>query len=180
MQISSERLSSHLTLMEKSALLLLSGANAAPIHGKTAYQKEFLFIAENDERIKDAASFEPYLYGPHSEPAENALDVLISYGLAEELEGYFQLTERGKEIASIIKENSNDIDIEDIEDVKEFLNDVELDEILLVVYVLHPTLTTESTIKNRVFKKRLSLATSLYMKDKVGIEMAALLAGMSI
>lgn len=179
MQISREKLLTRLSLMEKSVVLLLNGADAAPIHGKTAYQKELFFVSNYDEKIGNAADFEPYLYGPHSEVAENAISTLISYGLAKEQDGYYFLTEEGKQIASILREK-RDIDVDEIEDVKEFLNDMTREEIILFTYVNHPEYTDESQIRDKILKKRIPIAISLYKKGKVDLEMAAYLAGVSI
>lgn len=180
MKITPEKIISHLSLMDKSALILLSEADDEPIHGKTSYEKELFFIADNDENIKYVADFEPYLFGPHSEPAENSLTILKSYGLVKEYDGYYSLTELGKEISLKIKENPQGIDVDDIRDVKELLNDMSLDEIILFTYVLHPEYTDESKIKEKILKKRIPLSISLYKRGKIGLEMSAKLAGISI
>ncbi len=180
MQITPKKILDNLSLMDKSALILFSEANADPIYGRTAYEKELFFIAENNEDIKDAAEFEPYLYGPHSDSAENSLSNLISYGLVRESNGFYSITESGKEISSMIKDDPQGIDVEHIDEIKKVLNNFSTDEILLFTYVLHPEYTSESIKKDTILRKRIPVSVSLYKNGKVGLEMAAHLAGLNI
>lgn len=180
MQISEDELISYLSKIEMNALFLLSGADNAPIPGDTAYQKEFFFIVNNDEELRDDADFEAYYYGPYSEPAEEAMEHLIAYGLAKKENGNFNITEKGKKIVNILKKNHFDIDIELIDEIKKFLNDLTSDERILFTYVLNPDYTTESKIRETVLSKRLALANNMYKKGKIDLEMAAHLSGLPI
>lgn len=167
-----------LSRLERASLLLLSEHSGSAVSGKTAYQKELFFIANYDEKIGDEAVFEPYEYGPYSEPAENSVNNLVDYGLVVcDKNGIYSLTEEGKEIVSLIKEKA-DIDVEEIADVKEFFDGLKTDEFILFTYVLYPEYTSESAIKERVMNKRIPISISLYKKGKVGLEMAAHLSGL--
>ena len=180
MEISAKRILSHLNTLQRSALLLFDSGNQSPINGLTSYQKQIFFIANYDPKVGDEADFEPYHYGPFSQPAETALDNLISYGLVKKSAGdSYSLTQQGKELISYLK-NDNEFDLEQIEDVKDLFSGMTEDEFILFTYVLHPDYTTESKIKTRVLAKRIPLASSLYKKGKVGLEMAAFLAGLSM
>ena len=180
MQISEDELISCLSNLERNALFLLSGAGDAPIPGGTAYQKEFFFIVKNDDELRDDADFEPYLYGPYSEPAEEAMNHLISYGLAKYDGDTFSITEYGKIIVEVLMKNPRNADIALIDEIKRFLNDLTSDERILFTYVLNPEYTTESKIRAGVLAKRLHLASNMYKKGKVDLEMAAHLSGLSM
>jgi len=176
MHLSDDELISYLTKLEISALFLLSGAGNSPIPNETAYQKEFFFITNNDDELCDDADFEPYYFGPYSEPAEVALNRLISYGLGEKKGDSYYITARGKKIVDVLKSKNPNTDFEIFDDIKDFLNDLTHDERILVTYVLHPDYITESKIRNKVLLERFQLARSMYQKGKVGLEMAAHLA----
>ncbi|MDR2855872.1 MAG: hypothetical protein LBV40_06970 [Methanomicrobiales archaeon] len=180
MQISDDELISYLSKLEISALFLLSGANAAPIPNETAYQKELFFIANNDEELCDDADFEPYYYGPYSEPAKIALEHLISYGLGEKKGNSYYITAYGKKIVQLLKNKNLNADLEIFDEIKDFLNDLTHHERILVTYVINPDYTTESQIRNKILSERVQLAHNMYQKGKVGLEMAAHLAGISM
>ncbi|MEI7857826.1 MAG: hypothetical protein WCH85_10025, partial [Methanomicrobiales archaeon] len=63
---------------------------------------------------------------------------------------------------------------------KEFLNDLSRDEILLFVYVSYPDFMEKSAVCERVIRKRIPTAISLYKKEKVSLEKAAFLAGLPV
>ncbi|MDO9522843.1 MAG: hypothetical protein Q7J08_03920 [Methanocorpusculum sp.] len=180
MQTTNDEIISYLDKLERSALFLLSGANNSPIPGDTAYQKELFLIANYDEELNTVADFQAYNFGPFSEPGETAMENLIVYGLAEKIDEKYLLTKRGKEIADLLKNEDTDVDLDEIEDVKIFLNDMTHDERILFTYILHPDYTSESKIREKVLAKRIPLSISLYKKGKVGLEMAAHLAGISM
>ena len=71
-----------------------------------------------------------------------------------------------------------DEQIEAIQGYKEFLNDLSRDEILLFFYVSYPDFTEKSAVYERVTRKRIPAAISLYNKEKVSLEKAAFLAGL--
>jgi predicted HTH domain antitoxin len=70
--------------------------------------------------------------------------------------------------------------IEAILDYKEFLNDLTQDELLLFTYVSYPEFKAESAVYDRVIRKRIPIAVSLYKKGKVSLEKAAFLAGLPV
>jgi len=184
MEFSDEDILDSLTRLDQAALILLSEHSATPIDGKTAYQKQLFFISKYDELIGDEAAFDSDNFGPMSEVADNKLDNLIALGMVEMSPSsnnthILSLTERGKKIAELVKKETQ-VDIEEIADIKEFFNDLTLDEFILFTYVLYPDYTKESKIKDRVLGKRIKLSISLYKKGKVDLEMAAHLSDLSM
>ncbi|HNW81239.1 MAG TPA: UPF0175 family protein, partial [Methanoregulaceae archaeon] len=61
-----------------------------------------------------------------------------------------------------------------------FLNDLSRDEILLFSYVSYPDFIEKSAVYERVIRKRIPAAISLYEKEKVSLEKAAFLAGLPV
>ena len=180
MQLSDTELISYLSKIERTALLLLSGANNAPIPNETAYQKEIFFIAKNDEELFDDADFEAYYYGPYSEPASIAMQHLLSYGLSEKKGDSYSITAYGKKIVHILKSQNRSDDLEIFDDIKDFFNDMTYNERILITYILDPDYTTESKIRNKILLERFQLACNMYQKGKVSLEMAAHLADISM
>ena len=92
----------------------------------------------------------------------------------------FILTKLGKEIALDIKKslptNENDL----VEEVKEFLNDMSKDELLLFIYISYPNMTDDAVEFKKILPRRKDIAIGLYRKDKVSVGKAAELAGISV
>ena len=67
---------------------------------------------------------------------------------------------------------------EAIDDFKEFLNDLSVDDLLLFVYVTYPEYAHESRRLRKIQQRRAPLSASLYRE--VSLEKAVFLAGMNI
>lgn len=174
------KIADNLTDLDVTILNLLASLNNSPIKGKVLFQKEVFLIAKFDEEMWNDADYVPHFYGPYSEPVENSANNLIALGLIKEKDNAYLLTENGlKILQDFNKEKPNAIK-EAIEDFKEFLNDLTNDELLLFIYVSYPEFAKESTVKEKVLSNRIKNAKSLYIKDKISLEKAAFLSGLSI
>lgn len=159
--------------------LLHAGGNSA-VRGDVIFQKELFLIGNCIERIGDEADFVPHLFGPYSESAEVALDGLVSLGLVRRSEGGYTLTPEGMSAWEKVCSAFPPEESEAIDDFKEFLNDLSVDEVLLFVYVTYPEYARESARRRKILQRRATLSASLYRKGKVSLEKAAFLAGMNI
>lgn len=168
-----------LTESQKSILLLLSSKNHEPIKGKTWFQKEVFLMAKNIPELEDDTSFEADFYGPYSENAEEELEDLKLEGMvSSDKTEKIRITEEGiKLVKRLEKETSKDRLIL-IEEIKEFLNDLSLDELLVFIYYTYEDMTTESYIKEKLEKIRVEIAKRLFLKKKVSLEKASELAGL--
>lgn len=165
--------------VQKVILSLLYSKDSEPIKGATWFQKELFLIAKNFEDIQEDLAFDAYLFGPDSEVAEDELSELKKRKLVE-LEGKkIKLTKDGKIIAK--ETYQEDLKKKQIIDrVKEFLNDLSLDELLAFIYFTYPEMTLESTFFQDIKHKRIPVAISLVRKAKISAEKGAEIAGLSI
>ncbi|MFA4825132.1 MAG: hypothetical protein WC593_08230 [Methanoregula sp.] len=180
MEISIEYIVEDLNDLNLVILQLLHAGNNAPLKGEVAFQKEMFLIADYIEKIGELAKFIPHTFGPYSEAAENGMRNLKSRGLVEEKYHEYYLTPHGVAALSKAKSAFTAEQIEVIQDYKEFLNDLSRDEILLFVYVSYPDFIEKSAVYERVIRKRIPTAISLYKKEKASLEKAAFLAGIPV
>jgi uncharacterized protein YwgA len=166
--------------LELLILALLCVENKKGIKGKLFLQKEIFLIVNFIKEMKSRADFIAHVYGPYSESVEYAMENLLSYRLVEKIKGVYVITQSGFKVFEELRNRLSDDKIEAIEDLKVFLNDLSQKELLVFIYCSFPEFTGESRIKEEVFKERLPAAISLYSKNKVSLEKAALLAGMPL
>lgn len=180
MEFSIEDIVEDLTDLDLAILQLLHADRNEPLKGKVAFQKEMFLIADYIENIRRQAEFIPHIFGAYSEAAENEMGNLRSLGLVKEKDHEYRITPNGVSALNKAKPAFSQEQIEAIQDYKKFLNDLSEDEILLFVYVSYPDFKEESAVYERIIKKRIPTAISLYKKGKVGLEKAAFLAGLPI
>jgi len=170
----------HISDLELLILALLRADNKEGIRGKLFLQKEVFLIVNFIKEMKSSADFEAHFYGPYSESVEYAVEHLLSYKLVEEKMGKYVITHSGIDVFEELKNRLSEDKLEAIEDFKVFLNDLSQKELLVFIYSSFPEFTTESGIKDEVYKGRVPVAISLYRKNKVSLEKAASLAGMPL
>lgn len=165
--------------VQKCILSLLYAAKNEPIKGRLWFQKEMFLISKNFPEINTELDFDSYLYGPHSDVAEDELEQLEKAHLVK-IEGRkIVLTDKGKQIAKEIyakDEKSSSV----VERLKEFANDLTSSELLAFIYSTYPEMTMESTKYRNVLRNRKQLSLSLLKKNKISVAKAAEIAGMSI
>lgn len=180
MEFSIEDIVEDLNDLDLAILQLLHAGNNAPLKGEVAFQKEMFLIVDYIEKIREQAKFIPHTFGPYSKAAENEMRNLKSRGLVEEKYHEYQITPNGVAALGKAKSAFTEEQVEAIRDFKEFLNDLSRDEILLFVFVSYPDIIEKSTVYERVIRKRIPTAISLYKKEKVSLEKAAFLAGLPV
>ena len=178
MEFSIEDIVEDLTDLDLAILQLLHAGNDSPLKGRVAFQKEMFLIAGYIEKIREQAEFIPHTFGPYSEAAETEIGNLRSLGLVKELGHEYHITPNGIAALGEAKAAFTDEEVEAIQDFKQFLNDLTEPELLLFVYVSYPDFIEESAVYERVIKKRIPTAVSLYKKGKISLEKAAFLAGL--
>ena len=108
------------------------------------------------------------------------MEALESSFLLLKTKSRIELTPHGREIASMLKQDSEPEVLQQIAEFKELLNDLTYDELLAFVYFSHPSLEEiigESSWYEEFLPIRERLAISLYEKDKVSAQKAAQIAG---
>ena len=169
-----------LSEVKKNLLLLLSANSYTPINGKLWYQKELFLLAKNNKELEQEADFEAYFLGPYSELAEAEMDELVQLGVVNKVGSSYALTEVGKDIAHSVLKDVSKSELELIEDVKDFLNSLTKDQLLLFVYVSYPEMIEDSIEFEQLIPKRKEIAILMYRQGKISVGKTAELAGVSV
>lgn len=162
---------------EKLLLYAIGCMQNTPIKGKIKLQKLLFLVSNVFGSLEDLLMYEPHLYGPYSEVVENVLQSLISLGLVKEVRKGYGLTEEGKKVFNSLTPKEELVKV--MNDFKEFLNDLDNDELLAFIYVSYPNYIKESVKWDELKQKRKKLAISLLKKGKISFSKAAEIAGMS-
>lgn len=162
-------------------LSLLDSNNQEPIQGKTRLMKELFFISLNVPSLSKELEFEADSYGPSSDVVLGYINDMSQIKLinTEEREKYnitYSLGEYGKKF---LEQEDLDFDYELISEMKTLCQDITNDELLALTYFSFPEMTEESLVKNKIWNKRQKLALGLYNKDKVSLEKAVEISGLT-
>lgn len=175
-------LHSSLDIVQRYILALLGASNKAPVRERLWLQKELFVLAKQTRKLGEACGFSAHLQGPFSDTADEALKDLKNLGLVD-YDAYganIRLTPAGSnEHEDLLKRMPADVR-ERVEDMKEFLNDLTENELLVFVYYSYPDMTQESVLTDVVEKNRSRCSVALYKKGKVSLEKAAQLSGLPI
>jgi uncharacterized protein YwgA len=169
-----------LSEVKKNLLLLLSANSNEPINGKLWYQKELFLVSKNNKELEEEANFEPYFWGAHSELVDTEMEELVQLGVVEKIGFKYFLTNIGKDIAKTVSEKSPKDEKELIEDVKDFLNSLSKDELLLFIYISYPNMCEEAVELKDLLPKRKEIAIRMYSKGKISIGKTSELTGVSV
>lgn len=165
------------SLSKQYILLLLKGK---AIEGKTKLMKELFFISKNIAELEKELEFEADNYGPSSE-------VITKYCEDLSNEGFIKLNKKGsKNIYKIdklgndyLKQSKSNLDLDLVDDIKELFDGLTYNETLALTYFTFPEITNGSSVKSKIMDKRVELALNLYKKDKISLEKASEIAGLS-
>jgi len=170
-----------LGIVERYVLAVLGARNREAVPGKLHLQKHLFLLSKMNPKLAEKSGFVPYLKGPWSEEVENALEDLRALALIELNEGErIRLSDLGSDIYEEMKDDIPDEISEQVEEVKDLLNDMTEEELLVFLYVTHPDMTQESVMVERAMRHRREAAERLYREGKVSLEKAAEVAGMRL
>jgi len=169
--------------IEKYLFLLLysegsSGQKVEPVRGDTWLQKEMFLIFRNIKTPRE--EFEADYYGPFSETVDEYTEQLETSGYIARSANGLKLTLKGEQIASETWQNESEQNKQIIKDVKTFLNDMTIDELLVFIYSTYEEFAEQSEIKEEVERKRVDVSISLFRKHKISLERAADIAELPI
>lgn len=162
---------------EKIVLFALGALDNTPLTSKIKLQKLLFLITNVFKDYRDILEFEPHLFGPYSETVDYVLEDLTKLGFVESKGSRNKLTEKGLGIFKKFKPKKELLSV--IEDFKEFLNDVTDEELLTFIYVLYPNYIGEAVLWNNLRKNRVDYAISLLKKNKISLEKAITVSGLS-
>ncbi len=166
--------------IQKYALLYAEAKDREPVRGRLWYQKGLFLFAQKSPELAEELAYEPALMGPLSDSLEWNLEQLEAIGLLQKTDSSLIPTVLGDECARILREEVERSELERVEEIKDLLNDLSKDELLALVYALYPEMTAESRELERILLRRKNLAVSLYGKGKVGLELGAQIADLSV
>jgi uncharacterized protein YwgA len=169
-----------LSEVKRNLLLLLSSNSNEPINGKLWYQKELFLVSKNNKKLEEEANFEPYFWGAHSELVDTEMDELIQLGVVKKIGSKYLLTDIGRDIAHTVLKKTSKSEKELIEDVKDFLNSLTKDELLLFIYVSYPNMCEDAVELKNLLPKRKEIAIRMYRKRKISVGKASEIAGVSV
>ena len=169
-----------LSEVKKNLLLLLSANSNEPVNGKLWYQKELFLVSKNNKELEVEANFEPYFWGAHSELVDTEMEELVQLGVVKKIGYKYFLTDIGKDIAKTVSEKSSKDEKELIEDVKDFLNSLSKDELLLFVYISYPDMCEDAVELKNLLPKRKEIAIRMYNNGNISIGKTSELAGVSV
>ncbi|MBP2143896.1 putative HTH domain antitoxin [Methanococcus voltae] len=171
---------------EQIVLYILGTLNNQKIKSRLKLQK-LLFLTSKvvGDRMIELFDIIPYNYGPFSCVLPEIIDNLISLNLIDmtnlnkknELLSY-KLSKKGHCIYNILssKETLEDNLISNINSLKEFLNDLSDNEIMVYVYNKYPEYAEKSINYNELYNKRINYAIKLLKKEKINFETALSIA----
>lgn len=168
-----------LSEVKKNLLLLLSAKSNEAINGKLWYQKQLFLISKNNKKLEEEANFEAYFWGPYSELAESEMEELVQLGVVKQAGGKYILTDIGKDIARTLSKKVSKDENQLIDDVKDFVNGLTKDELLLFIYISYPEMKEDAVEFKQLLPKRKEIAIAMYKKEKISVGKAAELAGVS-
>lgn len=161
----------------KIILVLLLQKNKERIPGKVWLQKEIYMIAKKLDSLNAEELYEPHYLGQFSENAEAAIEQIAMLGLLEPKTSGFDLSSFGAEVAKEAQKEFSSEALQYIKHIKEFLNDLEEDELLGYIYTTFPEMAENSIKREAIERKRVDIAIELYLKEKISLGKAVEIAG---
>ncbi len=144
-----------LTIDQKAVLLSLASLNKKYSRSRIYFEK-FLFLLTKSlpDLLEDLNNtFEAYKMGPYNEYADEIIEGLRDLHL---LEPDNQLSEEGE---MVVQELRNDKEsqpiLNKIHELKEILDDINVDDILFLTYKLYPDYASQSVITDKVRSDKL-------------------------
>lgn len=164
-------------------LYVLNNNGKQPV-GNTHLQKIMFqtirILGKNPKSLK----YEPNKFGPYSSLVEEKKRNLKDTGYLEEKRGRYYIHSDAEKEISKIKPPSESIGFK-LGKISSYLSNLDDDELLLYIYVddLNNTngeYLTKSEVKDDILKRRVEIATGMYLGKKVSLEMGSELAGMKL
>lgn len=168
----------HLSTTQRYIILLLRANDNRSLKGKLRLQKIMFLISQNIEELEEDADFEEDLLGPYSETIAEEFNQLIFERIINRRYPN-NLSLHGTNIAEILINEISDEEIEIIEDMKNFVNDLTDDDLLGFIYFSYPQFTEESIKYEKIKEKRVDIAVSLYEKNKISLGKASTISGLN-
>jgi uncharacterized protein YwgA len=147
---------------------------------KIHVQKAIYLASKRLKILEEIFEFTPYRRGYWSEEVQDVIEQLIDNGDLETVnDSFIMLSEQGMIKAEKAWSLFNSEAKEVFTDIAEYLSQLDVDELLLYMYVVHGGFE-KSDVMNRLLSKRKQLALNMYLKGAISLEVAAKIAGLSL
>ncbi len=153
----------------------LRGRSVSRIH----IQKALYLASRRLDRLRDVLEFAPYRMGYWSEDVHDVLEQLLDNGDVEVVDGLIALTGQGLYKAGEAWRLLDEAEKSVLSEVADFVSQLSEDELLLYIYVVYGGYE-KSDVLERLLRRRKQLASSMYSKGAISIDMAAKIAGLTI
>jgi len=150
---------------EELILLCLGANNYSPVKTKIQYQKILFLFSNFKPKYLELFEYEPYNFGPYSEPAESIIEDFMVMGFVNKTNSQFFLTEKGKEIVENIKKNTDSELLDILDSLKNLANNLSDKELMTFIYLTFPEYTKNSTIWDKLKLELPTLIQSLEKKN---------------
>lgn len=130
-------------------------------------------------RQKKEIDFSNYKLGGVSYELEENIESLLEYGLIDQKNNDFILTNEGERATKALRQSIARDEYEKLAIAKRRLNDLPHDELLYFMYMTIPETQKHSTELQRLDKKKETLVVSLFSKGKIDASSASKWLGMS-
>lgn len=156
-------------------LLFLYAANGR-VSSRIHLQKGLFILSRHIDELRNIIEFDAYRMGPWSEEVSDALENAILNGFASESRGMIVLTEYGFAKAKVLWDKLSEKYRKILLDVARFVNAMSRDELLLYIYTVYGY-SEKSDVINELLAKRREIATNIFLKGLISIELASKIAG---
>jgi predicted HTH domain antitoxin len=174
------------SIEEKYFLLLLYAPTnknnyGAAVRGSLLLQKEMFLLSKEFTELR-VLKFDEDMLGPFSSSLEAIQNQYTNSQFVEQRyeQGPIKLTDKGMTLAKRVWKLAADNITQKIRQVKIFLGGLKHWEVISFIYSKYPETTTNSEILEEFKQNRLDSAIHMYKKQKVLIDTAAMVAGLSL
>ncbi|MDA7941882.1 MAG: hypothetical protein MPJ02_06415 [Nitrosopumilus sp.] len=160
-------------------IVALVGAGGVPVRGGAKLQKMLFLLADDLQDAGRHPGYLPYDHGPHSRAVGDNPGYLEGAGMVSVDPDGISLADRGMSALDGARRRLDGAVLELIDDYKEFLNDMDPEEVLAFVYCSFPTMARPPEEYGPVSGRLDDLITSVAGKKKITVQRGAELLGIS-
>lgn len=151
------------------------------VRGSLLLQKEMFLVSKELAELR-ILKFDEDMLGPFSSSLEAIQNQYTNSQFVEQRyeQGPIKLTDKGMTLAKRFWKFASQNVTQTIRQVKIFLGGLKKWEVISFIYSKYPETTTNSEILEEFNQNRLDSAIQMYKKEKVPIDTAAMIAGLSL
>ncbi|MGC9079857.1 MAG: UPF0175 family protein [Nanopusillaceae archaeon] len=173
------KLEEKLSFLEELILLILYLSKEEILSYDLKLNDIIFLISQEIDELKNI-DFKPTIYGIYSEKIKKTIEELVNKDYIKIIDDRLILTDEGKNIAEDILNNLDKKNLDVIKENIEFFEGLTYEEILSFLYYKFPEYFEKIRKLQSIENNRLEIAIELYKKEKISIEAASEIAGISL